>query len=173
MELLSNATAFAMTMSMDAAPPPPPPPQQQGNMLGGQLLQLGQMGGQMGGVFSGAVDPLITQKTQFGRGSSNRGGGGKGASTAPMTDWDYWQHHPSDWLREFGDPLAAAGRKGHMTHGVDGNWACNSCGNVNFPRRTDCNKCKAKRDESGDQVVREYVFRVMQERTGNLQPVFA
>ncbi|CAK9114097.1 unnamed protein product [Durusdinium trenchii] len=43
---------------------------------------------------------------------------------------------------------------------VDGNWRCESCGNVNFPRRPRCNKCQVLRGPSGDAVVLQYAARV-------------
>jgi hypothetical protein len=32
-------------------------------------------------------------------------------------------------------------KRGRPVAGVDGNWACGSCGNVNFAHRTSCNRC--------------------------------
>ena len=32
-------------------------------------------------------------------------------------------------------------KRGPPVAGVDGNWACGSCGNVNFAHRTSCNRC--------------------------------
>lgn len=32
-------------------------------------------------------------------------------------------------------------KRGRPVAGVDGNWACGSCGNVNFAQRTSCNRC--------------------------------
>lgn len=41
----------------------------------------------------------------------------------------------------------------------DGNWVCDepSCGNVNYPRRTECNKCGKRRGLLGDAVVKAYI----------------
>ncbi|XP_024392944.1 uncharacterized protein [Physcomitrium patens] len=41
----------------------------------------------------------------------------------------------------------------------DGNWVCDdpSCGNVNYPRRTECNKCGKRRGPLGDAVVKAYI----------------
>jgi len=38
--------------------------------------------------------------------------------------------------------------------GVDGNWKCDACDNVNFARRTECNRCKKARpgDQGSDGV---------------------
>lgn len=38
-------------------------------------------------------------------------------------------------------------RGGPPKAGVDGNWACKACENVNFASRTECNRCKAPREE--------------------------
>ncbi|PFH31351.1 Zn-finger in Ran binding protein and others domain-containing protein [Besnoitia besnoiti] len=40
--------------------------------------------------------------------------------------------------------------------GHNGNWVCESCSNVNFPRRFRCNKCGAVRGPQGDAIVAEY-----------------
>ena len=45
---------------------------------------------------------------------------------------------PSDW----GQP-----KKGAPIPGVDGNWKCSNCGNVNFGFRDTCNRCGAPRSE--------------------------
>jgi len=42
-------------------------------------------------------------------------------------------------------PLASAHRGGAPTAGVDGNWECFHCGNVNFATRSHCNRCQAPR----------------------------
>eukprot|EP00438_Fugacium_kawagutii_P034404 Skav207739 [mRNA] locus=scaffold362:391276:393297:- [translate_table: standard] len=34
-------------------------------------------------------------------------------------------------------------RRGRPVAGVDGNWACGTCGNVNFAKRDVCNRCSA------------------------------
>jgi len=41
----------------------------------------------------------------------------------------------------------------------DGNWVCedSQCNNVNYPRRTQCHKCKKKRGPAGDAIVRAYL----------------
>lgn len=44
----------------------------------------------------------------------------------------------------------------------DGNWVCEDpdCANVNYPRRTECNKCGKKRGPVGDTIVSHYVQRI-------------
>eukprot|EP00435_Cladocopium_sp_Y103_P036828 s999_g9.t1 len=42
----------------------------------------------------------------------------------------------------------------------DGNWRCDHCGNVNFPRRQRCNKCQGIRGPAGDAIVLQYAARV-------------
>ncbi|MCO5576328.1 hypothetical protein L7F22_030137 [Adiantum nelumboides] len=62
---------------------------------------------------------------------------------------------------EFGDPAAvtAAAFVGGLKPepGVNGNWECEDCKNVNFPRRTSCFQCRRKRGVKGDELVRKYV----------------
>lgn len=71
--------------------------------------------------------------------------------------------NPSCFLRVYGDPLAAtAPRHGSYqpeSH-QDGNWRCEQCGNVNFPRRQRCNKCSAPRGLNGDAIVLKYCMQV-------------
>jgi hypothetical protein len=38
-------------------------------------------------------------------------------------------------------------RGGPPKAGVDGNWACKSCENINFASRVECNRCKAQKEE--------------------------
>eukprot|EP00435_Cladocopium_sp_Y103_P042295 s1913_g11.t1 len=38
-------------------------------------------------------------------------------------------------------------RSGRPVAGVNGNWACFSCGNVNFPARSHCNLCSAPKPQ--------------------------
>lgn len=71
--------------------------------------------------------------------------------------------NPSSFLRIYGDPLAAtAPRKGggRPESHQDGNWRCEACGNVNFPRRQRCHKCHAIRGPGGDAIVMQYCVRV-------------
>lgn len=71
--------------------------------------------------------------------------------------------NPSSFLRIYGDPLAAAAPKrgGYQPEShQDGNWRCDECGNVNFPRRQRCNKCHVVRGPGGDAVVLGYAMRV-------------
>lgn len=71
--------------------------------------------------------------------------------------------NPSSFLRVYGDPLAAsAGRCGrHQPEShQDGNWRCEQCGNINFPRRQRCHKCHDPRGPSGDAIVMQYCLRV-------------
>eukprot|EP00929_Paragymnodinium_shiwhaense_P016519 TRINITY_DN124932_c0_g1_i1.p1 TRINITY_DN124932_c0_g1~~TRINITY_DN124932_c0_g1_i1.p1 ORF type:complete len:509 (+),score=63.55 TRINITY_DN124932_c0_g1_i1:101-1627(+) len=70
--------------------------------------------------------------------------------------------NPSSFLRVYGDPLACGARKGgHQPEShLDGNWRCDHCGNVNFPRRQRCNKCQHIRGPAGDAVVLRYSLRV-------------
>eukprot|EP00923_Selenidium_pygospionis_P013095 GHVN01022621.1.p1 GENE.GHVN01022621.1~~GHVN01022621.1.p1 ORF type:complete len:260 (-),score=64.39 GHVN01022621.1:273-938(-) len=44
--------------------------------------------------------------------------------------------------------------------GKNGNWACLRCSNINFPRRFRCNKCSERRNDEGDEIVREYAMTV-------------
>lgn len=48
----------------------------------------------------------------------------------------------------YGAPPVAAGQKrGPPQVGVDGNWACPGCNNVNFGVRTECNRCQSPKPE--------------------------
>ncbi|CAE8584945.1 unnamed protein product, partial [Polarella glacialis] len=72
--------------------------------------------------------------------------------------------NPSGFLRVYGDPLASASRRSPGFRGPgslqDGNWRCEQCSNVNFPRRQRCHKCQAMRSSSGDTIVLQYCLRV-------------
>merc|ERR1711934_1206542 len=46
-----------------------------------------------------------------------------------------------------GGQAPAPQRKGPPVAGVDGNWKCEECGNVNYAHRTECNRCKAPKPE--------------------------
>lgn len=75
--------------------------------------------------------------------------------------WEDYKDRPSDFLREFGDPAAvtasAFGGGLKPEPGMNGNWECEECRNVNFPRRTCCFQCHKKRGLKGDELVRKYV----------------
>mmetsp|Transcript_76118 Transcript_76118/g.215258 ORF Transcript_76118/g.215258 Transcript_76118/m.215258 type:complete len:372 (-) Transcript_76118:107-1222(-) len=71
--------------------------------------------------------------------------------------------NPSSFLRVYGDPLVgAAPRCGGWVPELhqDGNWRCDQCSNVNFPRRQRCHKCHALRSPNGDAIVLQYCLRV-------------
>ncbi|CAE7897200.1 unnamed protein product [Symbiodinium microadriaticum] len=70
--------------------------------------------------------------------------------------------NPSSFLRVYGDPLASSARRGFHGPQVlqDGNWRCENCSNINFPRRQRCNKCQCLRGASGDAAVLQYAHRV-------------
>lgn len=55
----------------------------------------------------------------------------------------------------------------------DGNWVCedSQCNNVNYPRRTQCHKCKKKRGPAGDAIVRAYLESLNTKRGDFLKPV--
>ncbi|GJP42946.1 hypothetical protein CLOM_g2467 [Closterium sp. NIES-68] len=78
-----------------------------------------------------------------------------------------YKDRPSDFLREFGDPAALQSQRG-LNHtrpvvGVNGNWECSSCQNVNFPRRHSCHQCGTKRSDEGEEIVRNYVKQLIEE----------
>lgn len=69
--------------------------------------------------------------------------------------------NPSSFLRVYGDPLAAAARRGEQPERYqDGNWRCEQCANFNYPRRQRCHKCHRLRGVSGDITVLQYCYRV-------------
>ena len=80
-----------------------------------------------------------------------------------MQDRDAQRKDPSSYLVKFGDPLAAQGARKQIVEGVDGNWKCVGCWNLNFPRRSRCNKCNAHRPAEADAAVADYTLRVLQE----------
>jgi hypothetical protein len=156
-ELLAHASAYVRSAAAGTAPVLPTPrdtnvmPQMQMTQMPIQMTQMPVQGAAMG--YMSTTMPMVPQ-------------GGK----HPINDWDYWQHHPSEWLKEFGDPMAAAGARGEMKADQDGKWRCEKCNNINFPRREACNKCGMKRGRSGDMSVQRYVYRCIQDRMS--QPVW-
>jgi len=44
-------------------------------------------------------------------------------------------------------PAPSRGPKGAPVAGVDGAWACEACGNINFALRTQCNRCQAPKPD--------------------------
>jgi len=77
--------------------------------------------------------------------------------TAVGVKFDDWKDRPSEFLREYGDPAAVKGSGARPGAGVNGNWECEGCGNINFPRRSNCLRCHVTRSENGEHIVREYV----------------
>ncbi|KAH8948963.1 hypothetical protein BDL97_10G005200 [Sphagnum fallax] len=87
--------------------------------------------------------------------------GSRGIMGRPAVRFEDFKDRPSDFLREFGDPAAvnatAMGGGQRPEPGVNGNWECEECKNVNFPRRTNCFQCHKRRGLKGDDIVRKYV----------------
>ncbi|KAL2644236.1 hypothetical protein R1flu_011823 [Riccia fluitans] len=81
--------------------------------------------------------------------------------------YEDYNDRPSDYLREFGDPAAVSATAmggGHRPEpGVYGNWECEECKNVNFPRRTNCFQCHKRRGPKGEEIVRKYVRGLIEE----------
>lgn len=73
--------------------------------------------------------------------------------------------NPSSFLKVYGDPLCGStDKKGALlSRGKCGNWPCNNCGNVNYPRRFRCNKCGQRRSQDGDSLVASYALEVYQQ----------
>lgn len=76
--------------------------------------------------------------------------------------------NPSSFLKVYGDPLCnhlLDDKKNSVSvvRGENGNWGCQRCGNVNYPRRFRCNKCNALRNAKGDAIVSEYVLDVYEQ----------
>uniref|UniRef100_A0A7I4DAD0 RanBP2-type domain-containing protein n=1 Tax=Physcomitrium patens TaxID=3218 RepID=A0A7I4DAD0_PHYPA len=98
--------------------------------------------------------------------------GVRGIMGRPGLRFEDYKDRPSDFLREFGDPAAVnatAMGGGHKPEpGINGNWECEDCKNVNFPRRTNCFQCHKRRGLKGDEVVRKYV-RTLIEDPGSLR----
>ena len=59
----------------------------------------------------------------------------------------------------------SGGRGGRPIAGVDGNWACPACGNVNFAMRSVCNRCKEPKP-SQEQVAHQANRAPSQSRNG-------
>eukprot|EP00271_Cylindrocystis_brebissonii_P017189 TRINITY_DN435_c0_g6_i2.p1 TRINITY_DN435_c0_g6~~TRINITY_DN435_c0_g6_i2.p1 ORF type:complete len:326 (-),score=89.61 TRINITY_DN435_c0_g6_i2:266-1243(-) len=100
-------------------------------------------------------------------GGGGGGGGGRVVQPRPSVKFEDYKERPSEYLREFGDPAAmnASGGGGSNQRpepGVNGNWECEDCKNVNFPRRASCFQCHKKRGPKGEEVVREYVRRLIE-----------
>ena len=62
-------------------------------------------------------------------------------ATAAAGDWNWaWQPEPVEANAE----ATNMHRRGPPVAGVDGNWACSLCGNVNFASRMNCNMCQTQ-----------------------------
>ncbi|KAG0568263.1 hypothetical protein KC19_6G007300 [Ceratodon purpureus] len=98
--------------------------------------------------------------------------GVRGIMGRPGLRFEDYKDRPSDFLREFGDPAAvnatAMGGGQKPEPGVNGNWECEDCKNVNFPRRTNCFQCHKRRGPKGDEIVRKYV-RTLIEDSGSMR----
>ncbi|XP_024381238.1 uncharacterized protein [Physcomitrium patens] len=112
------------------------------------------------------------------RGSNTAGavgspsGSTRGIMGRPGLRFEDFKDRPSDFLREFGDPAAvnatAMGGGQRPEPGINGNWECEECKNVNFPRRTNCFQCHKRRGPKGDEIVRKYV-RILIEDPGSIR----
>eukprot|EP00250_Pteridium_aquilinum_P009348 c18610_g1_i1 orf=259-1311(+) len=127
--------------------------------LNGSVNMLSQphYGANIGpGAIGGAVNTLTPPNSSSVSNSSN-----SRALVHASLKWEDYKDRPSDFLREFGDPAAvtasAFGGGLKPEPGVNGNWECEECKNVNFPRRTSCFQCRRKRGVKGDELVRKYV----------------
>ncbi|EKX72920.1 hypothetical protein BEWA_014790 [Theileria equi strain WA] len=80
--------------------------------------------------------------------------------------------NPSDFLNLYGDPLCSTllNPPTNMDINVNGNWECINCKNINFPRRTRCNRCHEIRDHDGDKVVLNYALELYQQYTDEIDP---
>jgi len=172
-ELLAHASAYVRSAASNggAAPAASATMVQQVQMAPQQMMmQTGMPGGYMQmqtPMMMPVMQPMMQPMMSRGGGGSGKGGGkGKGSGKA-ADDWEYFQHCPSDWLKEFGDPAAARGARGEMRAGDGGKWRCEKCNNINFPRRDVCNKCQTKRGTEGDDIVKQYVHDLMQDRVGS------
>jgi len=98
-------------------------------------------------------------------GSETKGGRIRNATGVNFNDW---RDRPSEFLREYGDPAAVNGSGARPGAGVNGNWECEGCGNINFPRRSNCLRCHTTRSEAGEAIVREYVRKVIERYNANV-----
>mmetsp|Transcript_25022 Transcript_25022/g.34484 ORF Transcript_25022/g.34484 Transcript_25022/m.34484 type:complete len:276 (+) Transcript_25022:110-937(+) len=94
------------------------------------------------------------RKPQKGSDSTHSAGRIKSAAGVKFEDW---KDRPSEFLREYGDPSAANGSGSRPAAGEKGNWACDGCSNINFPRRQNCLKCQTPRSAKAEHIVRDYV----------------
>ncbi|EZG50648.1 putative zinc-finger Ran-binding domain protein [Gregarina niphandrodes] len=115
----------------------------------------------------GHAPPPAVANERGGNGSS----AGRGVSNAGITDAaaafsgvklvhpDEFKN-PSTFLKIYGDPLCFSRLGPLPKKDRNGNWECQDCGNVNFPRRFRCNMCQKARSPEGDQLVAEYAAQV-------------
>ncbi|KAJ7568067.1 hypothetical protein O6H91_01G017600 [Diphasiastrum complanatum] len=141
----------------------------------GRLSPNLQTNGGNSSPLSGLSSPLSGMNgLEFSRGSHMlRTNGNIGTRAVPFRSrlrYEDYKDRPSDFLREFGDPAAvsASSMCGAIKPepGVHGNWECDECLNVNFPRRTNCFQCHKKRGPRGDEIVRRYVRSLIEEAGG-------
>ena len=74
------------------------------------------------------------------------GGGGGGGERAPLTTQD---------------GRARTDRRGLPLDGIDGNWKCEQCSNVNFGSRDKCNRCGTMKGGGMGGNVKEMALRLV------------
>eukprot|EP00918_Siedleckia_nematoides_P089137 GHVU01195990.1.p1 GENE.GHVU01195990.1~~GHVU01195990.1.p1 ORF type:complete len:372 (+),score=42.17 GHVU01195990.1:3507-4622(+) len=134
-----------------------------GNQISNDNSPNSNMNGFMGGI--GGV-PAVVSLSSSGMPTTTVPGGRHFAAPTVLAHPDEFKN-PSSFLKIYGDPLCRdgkgpgdSGNLPNLTKGLNGNWTCRNCSNVNFPRRFRCNKCSAQRDEEGDRSVAEYAKQV-------------
>lgn len=68
------------------------------------------------------------------------------------------QFAPQQHFAGKGGPAKHSSGKGGPVDGVDGNWKCLGCGNVNFAMRENCNRCQAAKPEGGEYEALDQVW---------------
>jgi len=140
-----------------------------GGMGGGGMCGGGMGGGCMGGMgggMGGGMSCGMGGGMGCGMGGGMGGMGGEGGMMGGSCGGGGGDRNPLTTA----DGRVRTDRRGLPLEGIDGNWRCQNCGNVNFGSRDQCNRCKVPKPEglgmSEERIKKqalEYVARFMGE----------